>query len=48
MRNFTLGGELGRCREPTTYAKFRWARGKNIAGKVVNFSRGGERLGGEK
>ena len=27
---------------------FRWARGKNIAGKVVNFSRGGERLGGEK
>ena len=34
---FYTGGELGWRGEPTTYAEFRWARGKNIAVKVVNF-----------
>ncbi len=46
MKNFKLGGELGRCGEPTTYAEFRWVRGKNTAVKVVNFYRGGEHAGG--
>jgi hypothetical protein len=41
MYTFVLGGERGRCGEPTTYAEFRWARGKITRGRLLTFNGAG-------